>query len=110
MNLVERLAELVGFYSSYTGTFGEKVFAKDQAREALLSSMGYQLDEKSLTESINHLENYQWQNMLPSTHIVMLEEEHHFIKISIPENTDKNLHWKVITELSEEISGCITIC
>jgi 4-alpha-glucanotransferase len=109
MSLVERLAELVGFYSSYTGTFGEKVFAKDQAREALLSSMGYQLDEKSLTESINHLENYQWQNMLPSTHIVMLEEEHHFIKISIPENTDKNLHWKVITELSEEISGCITI-
>jgi 4-alpha-glucanotransferase len=109
MSLVERLAELVGFYSSYTGTFGEQVFAKNQARQALLSAMGYKLDDKSLTESINHLENDQWQNILPSTHIAKLEEEQHFIKISIPAKSEKKLQWKIVTEFAEEISASIRI-
>lgn len=118
MRLVERLAELVGFYSSYTGTFGEQVFAKDQAMQVLLSAMGYQLDDKSLIESINHLENAQWQNILPSSHIAKLEEAQHFIKISLPdisdisdspENSERILHWKIITELSKEVAGCISV-
>ena len=114
MHLVERLAELVGFYSSYTGTLGEQVFAKDQARQALLLAMGYQLDNQSLIDSIQHLENAQWQTMLPTSHIVKLEEAQHFIKISIPVSLNAttnqvNIDYKIITEFSEIITECISV-
>ncbi|MCI2284192.1 4-alpha-glucanotransferase [Colwellia sp. MSW7] len=114
MHLVERLAELVGFCSSYTGTFGEQVFVKDQARRALLSAMGYSLDDESLIASIEKLENAQWQTMLPTTHIAKLEEKQHFIKLSIPDSlvlTDSNttVNWKIITEFDEQITGCILV-
>lgn len=110
MRLLERLSELVGFCSSYTGTFGEQVFVKDQAREALLSAMGYQLDDNSLRESISQLENAKWISLLPSSHIVKLEEAHHFINISIPNNDislvkDGSVHWKIITEIEETLQG-----
>lgn len=111
MRLLERLSELVGFCSSYTGTFGEQVFVKDQAREALLSAMGYKLDDNSLVESISALENAKWVSLLPSSHIVKLEETHHFIDISIPVNDalvvqECFVQWQIITEYSESIEGC----
>lgn len=114
MHLVERLAELVGFCSSYTGTFGEQVFVKDQAREALLSAMGYTLDEKSLIASIETLENDQWQTMLPTTHIANLEEKERFISVSIPElpninSNDRMINWEISTEFNDKITGCIAV-
>ena len=114
MRLLERLSELVGFCSSYTGTFGEQVFVKSQARQALLSAMGYQLDDNSLRESISQLENAKWISLLPSSHIVKLEEAHHFIIISIPNNDislikDGSVNWKIITEIDETLQGSFSL-
>lgn len=115
MRLLERLSELVGFCSSYTGTFGEQVFVKDQAREALLSAMGYELDDNSLLNSISALENANWLSLLPSSHIVKLEQAQHIINISIPHSNNVELvnsdsvHWKIITEFDESMQGSFSI-
>jgi len=109
MSLIEQLAELVGFHPSYTGTFGDKVIAKDKARHVLLKAMGFALDNESLTQSIMLLKQRQWLTILPVVHIVKLEEREHTIKLSLPENEHKLLNWNIITELGGEISGSINL-
>ena len=53
MNLIEKLAELVGFHATYTNSFGEQVYAKDEARHSLLNAMGYDLScEENINKSI----------------------------------------------------------
>ena len=105
MSLIEQLAELVGFHSSYTGAFGNQVIAKDQAKIALLKAMGYQLDDESLTKAIVVFNQTQWLNILPSVHIAKAEEQQHTIKVSLPKTEIPSLNWTVITELGESISG-----
>ncbi|KGJ99666.1 4-alpha-glucanotransferase [Thalassotalea sp. ND16A] len=105
MSLVQQLAEQVGFYSSYTGTFGDQVVAKEQAQRALLTAMGYQLDEGSLVKSVNDLDKSPWRNMLPAVHIAKLEQQQHFIKISLPKTAADILTWQIITELDVEMTG-----
>lgn len=109
MSLVKQLAEQVGFYSSYTGTFGDNVVAKDQAQRALLTAMGYQLDEDSLVKSIADLTQSQWRNMLPPVHVAKVEEPQHFIKISLPKTEADILTWEILTELDVEITGNLNI-
>jgi 4-alpha-glucanotransferase len=103
MSLIEQLADIVGFHSSYTGTFGDQVYAKDQAKRALLKAMGFALDDKSLTESIALLKQSQWLNILPVVHVVKLEEQQHIIKVSLPKMGKLLLNWKVTPEVGSEI-------
>ena len=113
MNLIEQLADLVGFHASYTGTFGDKVYAKDQAKSALLKAMGFKLDEDSLTKAIDALRHSQWLNILPAVHIVKLEEQHHCIKVSLPKIGSLLLNWKVTPELGStagsEVVGAFNV-
>ncbi|MEI6894158.1 MAG: 4-alpha-glucanotransferase [Colwellia sp.] len=109
MSLVKQLAEQVGFYSSYTGAFGDHVVVKEQAQRALLTAMGYQLDEHALVQSITDLSQSQWRNMLPLVHVAKLEQQQHFIKISLPKTAVDQLTWKIITELDVEIAGGINL-
>lgn len=109
MNLIEQLADIVGFHASYTGTFGDKVIAKDDARSALLKAMGFKLDDESLIKSIRLLQQRYWLNILPAVHIVKLEDRQHTIKISLPKNEQILLNWNIITELGEEVSGSINV-
>ena len=109
MSLIEQLAELVGFHSSYTGAFGNQVIAKNQAKIALLKAMGYQLDDESLTKAIVVFNQTQWLNILPSVHIAKAEEQQHTIKVSLPKTEIPSLNWTVITELGDSISGAIYI-
>ena len=109
MSLIAQLADIVGFHSSYTGTFGDQVIAKDAARGALLQAMGFKLDEVSLTESIALLKQSKWINILPNVHVVKLEEEQHAIRVSLPKTENSLLHWKVIPEVECEISGSINV-
>ena len=53
MSLLERLAQLVGFHTSYVDAFGNEVYANDEARRALLSAMGYDLSSDHAIESSN---------------------------------------------------------
>ena len=117
MNLIDQLANCVGFHSSYTGAFGDQVFAKDQAKRALLEAMGFELDEESLADSIDILKSKQWINVLPTVHVAKLEEHQHVIKISLPNIEDVLLHWKIVLEtngksaanINNEIAGSINI-
>ena len=72
MSLIEQLANLVGFHTSYTGTFGDKVHAKDPAKRALLQAMGFELDEVSLLKSITYLNISQWIDILPVVHLSLI--------------------------------------
>ncbi|MDG1750867.1 MAG: 4-alpha-glucanotransferase [Thalassotalea sp.] len=109
MNLIEQLAEMVGFHTSYTGTFGDKVYAKDHARRALLKAMGFELDDESLAKSIDLLNQSQWINVLPVVHVAKLEEQQHTIKVSLPKTDNLLLNWNIILELGSEVTGSINI-
>ena len=49
-HLIEQLADLVGFHQNYTDSYGKQVFAKDEARHALLKAMGYDLSNSDVLE------------------------------------------------------------
>ena len=41
MTPIEKLANQVGFHTSYVNSFGDQVFATDESRQALLAAMGF---------------------------------------------------------------------
>jgi len=105
MSLIEQLATMVGFHSSYIGAFGEQVIANDPARRALLEAMGFNLDDPSLNESITLLNQRQWLNVLPYVHIAKLEETQHTITVSLPKTENLLLNWKIILEIDNELDN-----
>ncbi len=110
MNLVEQLAKLVGFHTDYINSFGEHVFANDEARRSLLKAMGYNIEDQSALQlSINELEQKSWRNMLPATHIAKLEQTQHFIEISLPKADLPQLSWEITTEHGRQLTKTITI-
>ena len=109
MDRIEQLAEIVGFHASYNGTFGEQVFAKNEAKRALLAAMGFSLNEESLTQTIDKLTNNLWLNILPPVHIAKLEDNQHAINISLPAVENSVLSWKITTELGAEFTDSVNI-
>jgi 4-alpha-glucanotransferase len=108
MDLIEQLADLVGFHRHYTNSFGEQVFANDGARRSLLKAMGYNLDDpQALAQSINDLSQKSWQNMLPATHIAKLEVCQHSIEISLPHSNKTELSWEIRQENNEILNKII---
>lgn len=106
MNLVEQLAEAVGFHSSYTDVFGNEVHSKEQAYRSLLTIMGYDLDDQEkLQASIVALNESEWRDMLPEVHIAKLEEANHSIVISIKSDVADEISWKIVTESGTELTG-----
>jgi len=104
MDLIEKLADLVGFHSTYVNIFGEQVFVNDGARRSLLNAMGYNLDsEQALTQSIDELAQKSWRSMLPATHIAKLEACQHVIEISLPENSIEEITWNIVTEANDTL-------
>jgi 4-alpha-glucanotransferase len=108
MSLIAQLADIVGFHSSYTGTFGDQVIATDAARGALLQAMGFELDDVSLIKSIALLKQGKWINILPTVHVVKLEEEH-TITISLPKKSNQIINWKITSEVGSEVSNSINV-
>jgi len=106
MSLIEQLAQLVGFHTSYTDAFGNEVYAQDDARKALLAAMGYNIhDDEALTRSIIALKEGQWRNMLPASHIAKSEEQEHCLTLSIKSDVADSISWEIITEQGETLSG-----
>jgi 4-alpha-glucanotransferase len=113
MDLIKKLAELVGLKSSYTGTFGDQVEAKKEAQQALLIAMGYKTDEKSLLSSIETASKARCTNILPVVHIAKLADLQPSIKINVKIADDdylngqlnKKISWEVVTELNKVLSG-----
>ncbi|PCI60275.1 MAG: 4-alpha-glucanotransferase [Gammaproteobacteria bacterium] len=110
MDLIEKLADLVGFHRNYVNSFGEQVFANNGARRSLLTAMGYNLDnDNALNQSIDELSQNSWRTMLPATHIAQLEACQHTIEISLPQAKLTELSWQIITEDQKKLSKTLTI-
>ena len=57
MNLIEKLADLIGFHRSYTDSYGNQVHANESARHNLLIAMGYDLsNDDTINASIISLQ------------------------------------------------------
>jgi len=109
MCLIEQLAKLVGFHSGYIGAFGDQVIIKASARNALLTAMGFELDDESLSTAIARLNQSQWINALPAVHIAKHEEHAHTIIVSLPNVGNQKLTWKIIPEVGSDIVGVINV-
>lgn len=110
MNLIEKLAELVGFHATYTNSFGEQVHAKDEARHSLLNAMGYDLSSnETINNSITELEKKPWLSMLPPAHIAKLEADQHQIIISLASSLQNDISWHIALESGETISNEVSI-
>lgn len=111
MTLTEQLAHLVGFHKNYINCFGENVHANENALKSLLTAMGYDLSsEQTITASIDTLQDRIWQNMLPSCHIVKLEDTAPVIEFSIALTAEvQTLTWQISCEHQQVIDGSVTL-
>lgn len=110
MNLIEKLADLVGFHRSYVDCFKNHVSANEQARYSLLQAMGYDLtSDETITKSITQLEQAPWTKILPATHVAKLEQAHHHILVSLPIASASTLTWCITTEKGETTEQLINI-
>jgi 4-alpha-glucanotransferase len=104
MTLLKQLADLVGFHSAYTNSFGEYVEASDEARSKLLQAMGYNTDEQSLQQHIQQLTEAKWRQLTAETHIIATENNQPVISISVPESSHQIIQWQIITEQGEVLT------
>ncbi|MBA6383237.1 4-alpha-glucanotransferase [Colwellia sp. BRX10-9] len=110
MNLIEKLADLVGFHRSYTDSYGHQVPANESARHSLLCAMGYDLSNNhTINNSITALQEDSWRKMLPGVHIAKLEEHSHTIIISLPVDESLKVAWQITTEQSELLTGEVLV-
>jgi len=106
MNLIEKLADLVGFHRSYTDSYGNQVQANESARYSLLIAMGYDLsNDDAINASITSLQEDTWLKMLPAVHIAKQEEQDHKIIVSIAVKECLELSWTITTEQNETLTG-----
>lgn len=109
MNLIEKLADLVGFHRSYTDCFGNLVTANEQARHTLLQAMGYDLSsEGAIQKAIIELEQTPWCKILPSSVVAKAEHDVHEIKISVPDSATQ-INWTIVTEDARTLTGKVDI-
>jgi len=106
MNLIEKLADLVGFHRSYTDSYGNQVHANESARHNLLIAMGYDLsNDDTINASIISLQEDTWRRMLPAVHIAKLEDNDHKIIVSLAVTECFQMSWAIRTEQGETLTG-----
>ncbi len=109
-HLIAELADLVGFHRDYMNSYGEQVFACSVAQKALLQAMGYDLtDSNSIKSHIQQLQQATWQNILPSTAIIGLEQAEPHIKVSLAHSDYQTLLWQITTENNQQLKGSYTL-
>ena len=109
MNLIEKLADLVGFHRSYTDCFGNFVSANEQARHSLLQAMGYDLStDEVIEQAIANLEQQPWLKLLPSSIIVKEELNENIADVSVPSSVN-SLTWRIKLEDGTSLSGDIDL-
>ncbi|WP_448547857.1 4-alpha-glucanotransferase [Thalassotalea fusca] len=104
MNLIEKLAELVGFHPSYSNCFGETVYADKEARQALLQAMGYDLsNEQTIEQHIQQLEQAKWLTALPSVFVAKHELATQDIILSLPDSAPSIITLQLTLEDGHEL-------
>mgnify|MGYP000482807124 CR=1 FL=1 len=106
MNLIEKLADLIGFHRSYTDSYGNQVHANESARHNLLIAMGYDLsNDDTINASIISLQEDTWRRILPAVHIAKLEDNEHKIIVSLAVTECFQMSWAIKTEQGETLTG-----
>jgi len=106
MNLIEKLADLIGFHRSYTDSYGNQVHANESARHNLLIAMGYDLsNDDTINASIISLQEDTWRRILPAVHIAKLEDNEHKIIVSLAVTECFKMSWAIKTEQGETLTG-----
>ncbi len=111
MTAIQYLAKQVGFHNSYFDSFGNKIYALDEASKSLLKVMGYAVEtEQQIDDCINRLNVQPWLRILPVTKIINSEDEHFSVSISVnsKQNT-QNLQWQITTEDDHYLTGNVDI-
>lgn len=98
MNLIKQLTELVGFHKSYIDHFGKEVFPSEEAQNALLSSMGFELDDVSIKNSIVSLKNKKWKEPLEPIYILSPKNINNKLLISLPTESNQVLEIRITLE------------
>ncbi len=108
---IEKLAELVGFHRSYVNSFGIEQTPKQEALEALLNAMGYDLsNEEVLVEQITILEEKKWRNILPATHIIKNTNPNYYVPISLAHSDNiKSIKFIINTEQNDVIETSVDL-
>ncbi|MCX7988731.1 MAG: 4-alpha-glucanotransferase [Thermodesulfovibrio sp.] len=69
--LIDRVSELVGIITYYYNYIGEKIETSLETKISILSSMGIEVNEKSLTHWIEYFEDYQWENLTQPVYVIV---------------------------------------
>jgi 4-alpha-glucanotransferase len=110
MNLIEKLADLVGFHRSYTDSYGNQVHANENARHSLLIAMGYDLSNNdTINASITALQEDTWRKILPPVHIAKLEDNEHYITVSLAIDECTQISWEIRTEQGETLTADLSL-
>ncbi len=111
MTPIQKLADQVGFHSSYIDCFGNTVEANQQALHSLLLAMGYNLDNDDvINASATKLENKSWLSLLPAMQMVASEAPSHRAWLSVAKrDLDKFLSWQVSLESGQELTGQVAL-
>lgn len=111
MTLLNQLAELVGIQPGYTDNSGNEVQTSEKSRNALLTAMGYQLDDEQQTgKDIIRLRDSQWFQVLGPVTIINAEADQYSINLTVDQNlAATRIYWKITTEAGEQIKETVRL-
>ncbi|WP_371374917.1 4-alpha-glucanotransferase [Thalassotalea aquiviva] len=100
MTPIQKLAEQVGFHSSYKDCFNNTVHANPQALHALLEAMEYDLSsEHAILAAAEELKHGNWRHLLAPSYVVNAELSQYSVPLSV-NNRDKDqpVMWQLALE------------
>lgn len=111
MTPIQKLAEQVGFHSSYKDCYGNTVEANKQALHALLIAMGYNLDnDDTILESATELQHKSWLSLLPVMQMVASEASVKTACLSVPKrDLDNTVTWTITLESGKQETGNVVL-
>ena len=76
--------KLVGIQASYTDNGGQTVNTSDRSRDALLSAMGYDIEDKGAVDAaITDLQQRDWLRVLPPVAVIPSEAATHTVSLTM---------------------------
>ncbi|MFT5161442.1 MAG: 4-alpha-glucanotransferase [Alteromonadaceae bacterium] len=110
MTLLNQLAALVGIQAGYTDAAGQSVQTSDRSRDAILSAMGFTLDDEQQTQQdIIRLRDSQWLEVLAPVKIIKAEDDQYSIDFTVNladmDVSSELIQWQVTTEDNQQHSS-----
>lgn len=101
---IARLADCCGIASEYQDVWGKRHVTSDRTRRVLLAAMHFS-SETTPEESLNEMNEREWQHLLPPVKVLKISEIHSII-LSLPEEyTRYQYRWILTPEEGSEMLG-----